>query len=424
MSRRRLIPTLAVTIAVLTVLFLLSSTESRESWRRIPQQVGLGEHVGEGAQATHGSGGALAGTAKDPDYANWNPRPVFKPGTPMPPGHNYTSMLVIAKTREENIDWIKEKMPDQPVAAYVADDPNAPMHAPKNKGHEVMVYLSWIIDNYDNLPDITLFMHAHQLAWHNDDLLDGNAHLLITRLSRQRVWREGFVNMRCSWHPGCPDWIHPGNTDPNPFKEEEHLIGKSWSELFPLDEVPTVLATPCCAQFALSRDRIQARPYAQYLWYRDWLFNSRLPDHLSGRMWEYVWQFVFTGLNVYCPKEYLCYCDQYGICFGGEEAYADFIVLKNELGDREGDLRNWRDQRDTYERYQIMTEEERKNEPLLLEFLVQEEPDPNKEIDLVQEIDRLRPIVKKLKADAEERGKDPKNRALEAGREWHEGDDF
>ncbi|KAH9868477.1 hypothetical protein J1614_007549 [Plenodomus biglobosus] len=420
MPRRKYIPTLAAAIATITVLFLFSNAQSRGSWQRLPQQVGLGEHVGEDAKTTR-SGDASTNTAADPDYANWNPRPVFKQGTPMPPGHNYTSMLVIAKTRDEYIDWVSY-MHDQPVAAYVADDPNAPLHAPKNKGHEVMVYLSWIIDNYDNLPDVTIFMHAHQMAWHNDALLDGNAYLLITRLSRQRVWREGFVNMRCTWHPGCPDWIHPGKTEKDPSKEEEHLIAKSWSELFPLDPVPTVLATPCCAQFAISRDRIQARPYAQYLWYRDWLFNSRLPDHLSGRMWEYVWQFVFTGLNVYCPKEHICFCDQYGTCFGGEEAYADFIALKTELSDCEGESRKWREQQLKYREYQGLTEEEKGR--LNPDDPVPEQPDPDKFADLQKVIERLTPLVARLRADAEERGKDPKNRALEAGREWHEGDGF
>ncbi|CBX94512.1 hypothetical protein LEMA_P120030.1 [Plenodomus lingam JN3] len=424
MPRRTYIPTLAVVIITITILFLFSSfTQSRQSWRHLPQQVHPGQHVGEeDAKMTHGNGVASKGTATDPDYVNWNPRPLFKQGTSMPPGHNYTSMLVIAKTREENVDWILHELPDQPVAAYVADDPNAPMHAPKNKGHEVMVYLSWIIDNYDNLPDVTMFMHAHQIAWHNDALLDSDARLLITRLSRPRVWREGFVNMRCTWHPGCPDWIHPGKTEMDPFKEEEHLIAKSWSELFPLDEVPTVLATPCCAQFALSRDRIQARPYAQYLWYRDWLFNSRLPDHLSGRMWEYVWQFVFTGSNVYCPKEHLCFCDQYGTCFGSEEIYADFIALATELSDREGDVNHWREQKSRYEEYQSLSEEERAN--YSPSEGVPEEPDEEKLAKLQKVIDRLKPLLEKMKADAEERGKDPENRALEAGREWHEGDGF
>ncbi|KAF1841761.1 uncharacterized protein K460DRAFT_369766 [Cucurbitaria berberidis CBS 394.84] len=421
MTRRKAIPFLAFTVAAVIVLFFYSSLDSRETWRGLPQHVGLGEHIGGSSAKPPGTGSGASSTtdgphAKDPDYANWNPKPNFRKGSPMPPGHNYTSTLVIAKTKDEDIGWIEEKMPYQAKAVYVADDPTAPLHPPKNKGHEVMIYLSWIIDNYDNLPDVAMFMHAHQLTWHNDDLLSNDAHLLVTRLSRQRVWREGFVNMRCSWYPGCPDWMHPGETEKNDFKQEEVLIAKSWSELFPLDGVPSVLAQPCCAQFALSRQRIQAKPYAQYVWYRDWLFNTRLPDHLSGRIWEYVWQFVFTGENVYCPKEHVCFCDQFGTCFGGEEAYSDFVVLRNELGDRERDLREWE------EKKKARQEAEEKGEHDKLEKL--EKPEQGKDEEYKKEIDRLRPIVDGLKHDAEVRGQDPKNRAWEAGREWHEGDDF
>jgi hypothetical protein len=222
--------------------------------------------------------------------------------------------------------------------------------------------------------------------------------------------------MRCNWHPGCPDWMHPGETEKNDFKPEETFLAKSWSELFPLDEVPSVLAQPCCAQFALSRERIQAKPIAHYVWYRDWLFNTSLPDSLSGRIWEYVWQFVFTGQNVFCPKEYICFCDQYGICFGGEEAYSDFISLKNELGDRERDLRDWE------KKHKARQEPEEKGDEKKLGKL--EKPEEGKDQEYRREIDRLRPVVDGLKHDAEIRGRDPRNRAIEAGREWKEGADF
>jgi hypothetical protein len=417
MIRRNAIPLVAVALALFVAVFFYSSNAGRETWEGLPQRVGLGEHIGASrppAGSSHPSH-----TAQDPHYDEWNPKVNFKPGSQMPSGHNYSSTLVIAKTKEENIDWMDEKLPDQDnfkKAIYVADDPKAPLHPPKNKGHEVMIYLTWIIDNYDNLPDVAIFMHSHQLTWHNDDLLGNDAALLVQRLSRQRVWREGFVNMRCSWNPGCPDWMHPGETEANDYKQEEVLLAKSWSEIFPLDEVPSVLAQPCCAQFALSRERIQAKPHAQYVWYRDWLFNTKLPDYLSGRIWEYVWQFVFTGQNVYCPKEHICFCDQYGSCFGGEDAYSDYVNLKNELGDRERDLREWE------EKGKAREEAEQEGELEKLELL--EKPEEGKDEEFKREIDRLRPIVDGLKGDAEERGKDPQNRALEAGREWTEGDDF
>ncbi|KAG9205634.1 hypothetical protein G6514_007239 [Epicoccum nigrum] len=239
---------------------------------------------------------------------------------------------------------------------------------------------------------------------------------MISRLSRPRVWREGFVNMRCSWYPGCPDWMHPGATEQNDFKQEEVLLAKSWSELFPLDEIPSMLAQPCCAQFALSRERIQAKSHAQYVWYREWLFQTKIPDHLSGRIWEYVWQFVFTGEAVFCPKEHVCFCDQYGTCFGGEDEFNDFVSLKNELADREQDLRKWEDHGKAIE------EAKGKNDQKKLKEL--EQPEPGKDQEFRNEIDRLRPIVDRLRDEAEARGRDPKYRAKEAGREWHEGDGF
>jgi hypothetical protein len=417
MIRRNAIPIVAAALALLLVVFFYSSSTGRKTLEGLPQRVGLGEHVGVShPPGSSGSAGHLSHTAQDPHYEEWKPKLNFKPGSRLPPGHNYTSVLVIAKTKDENIDWMDEKLPDQPKAVYVADDPKAPLHPPKNKGHEVMIYLTWIIDNYEKLPDVAIFMHAHQLTWHNDDLLGNDAAKMVTHLSRQRVWREGFVNMRCSWYPGCPDWMHPGETEKNDYKQEEILLAKSWSEIFPLDAVPSVLAQPCCAQFALSRERIQAKPHAQYVWYRDWLFNTQLPDHLSGRIWEYVWQFVFTGENVYCPKEHVCFCDQFGSCFGGEDAYSAFTNLRSELGDRERDLREWDEKGKAIEEAQKNGEHER------LESL--EKPEPGKDEEFRKEIDRLRPIVDGLKDDAEKRGQDPKNRALEAGREWHEGDDF
>ena len=318
-------------------------------------------------------------------------------------------ILKIAKTKKEDIGCILEKLPQQDRAGYDADDPTAPLHPPKNKGHEVMIYLSWIIDNYDNLPDVAIFMHAHQLSWHNDMLLGNDAHEMITRLSRPRVWREGFVNMKCTWQPGCPDWMHPGVTEQDKGKQEEVLLAKSWSELFPLDEIPSVLAQPCCAQFALSRERIQAKPLAQYVWYRDWVFNTQLPDYLSGRIFEYIWQFIFTGQNIYCPKEHICFCDQYSVCFGGEEEYDNFKALAAELSDNQGKLMYW------YQRAASIAEAKKEGNMQLLKEI--ETPEPGKDEEYRREIDRLKPMVDQLRHDAYVRGEDPQNRALEVGRE-------
>jgi len=412
MAKRKALPIFCGVIVIFFLFF--HSQKVRDSWRGLPAHIGLGEHITDDELAPANGGGSTKG--KDADYITWNPKVDFKGGSPRPPGDNYTSVLVIAKTKEEDIGWMDTEIPEQQKAIYVADDPKAPLHPPKNKGHEVMIYLTWIIDNYDNLPDVAIFMHSHQYAWHNDDTLDNNAALLVKRLSRERVWREGFMNMRCSWYPGCPDWMHPGETQENAYKQEEVLLAKSWSELFPLDEVPHILAQPCCAQFAISRERIQTRPLSSYVWYRDWLFMTQLPDYLSGRIFEYIWQFIFTGNNVFCPKEHICFCDGFGACFGGETQFDEFVKLKNELHDRENDLNDWKDKKKAIEEAK---EEGRHEEALQLEV-----PEEGKDQEFQREINRLRPIVDKLKQESRQRGDDPRNRALEAGREWREGDGF
>jgi hypothetical protein len=414
MAKRGFAPFFLLTTFVFCMLFF-SSQNARDTWQRLPQQMGLGERFGYSLLPEYFSSESSMTSSpqhKDVDFANWNPKPNFQPGTPMPQGHNWTSTLVIAKVKDEDTDWLERELPDQPKAVYVADDPSAPLHPPRNKAHEVMIYLSWIIDNYDALPDVAIFMHAHQIAWHNEDILGYDAVQLIKRLSRGHVWRQGYVNLRCSWYPGCPDWMHPGETEENEWKQEEVLLAKSWSELFPLDKVPPVLAQPCCAQFALSRERIQAKPHAQYLWYREWLFSTKIPDHLSGRIWEYIWQVVFTGKDVFCPQEHVCFCEQFGCCFGGEDQFEAFLKQKNEMNDRERDLREWEDNTKALEDAMKEGKWEEANKL--------EKPEPGLDQRLKAEIDRLRPPVQKLLEEAIERGYAPRNRAKEAGREWVE----
>ena len=92
--------------------------------------------------------------------------------------------------------------------------------------------------------------------------------------------------------------------------------------------MPKVLAQPCCAQFAISKGRILSIPLKRFIAYRDWLLRTPLSDYISGRVWEYIWQFVFTGNHTVCPMMHICYCDGYGFCFGGEKA------IQQMAGDR------------------------------------------------------------------------------------------
>ncbi|KAG0154697.1 hypothetical protein PDIDSM_265 [Penicillium digitatum] len=351
-----------------------------------------------------------AGTrpATETSYRNFIPR------HPQTPGYQYSKVLVVTRTKEEETSWIAEELPDWDHAIYVADDPTAPLHPPRNKGHEVMVYLTYIVDHYDQLPDVAVFMHSHQFAWHNDNLFAGDAAQLLRRLNLNRVIREGYMNTRCGFGPGCPAWMHPGALEADESKQEEIMLARAWGELFPDQEIPSVLAQPCCAQFALSRDRIRSIPRARFVFYRDWLLSTDLSDYITGRIWEYFWQFIFTGEAVLCVDENVCLCDGYGFCFGGNEEWNNYREAETKKNEIQQELDNWMWLTDMG--FDPPIEEDGLPEP--------DDPEGEKGNELANQLQEKQQELVDILLAAIERGKNPQYRAQEAGRPWKEGDGF
>ncbi|WEW60556.1 hypothetical protein PRK78_006043 [Emydomyces testavorans] len=206
-----------------------------------------------------------------------------------PPSDNYTRTLVVAKLKAEDTSWVDrlaENDPGLATAVYVVDDPEADPFVIKNKGHELMPYLTYIIDNYANLRNITIFMHAHNETWHNEVVLHNSSAIMVRRLRSEHVLREGYMNLRCQHDPGCPDHIHPqvenGGDDILAIPEAA-VFGTAWKQLFPETPVPDVVAQPCCSQFAVSAERIRTIPLPRYVFWRDWVLRTPLPDWLTGR---------------------------------------------------------------------------------------------------------------------------------------------
>ncbi|KAI9817782.1 MAG: hypothetical protein M1827_000901 [Pycnora praestabilis] len=422
-------PALRRALTVLLIAFLVAvgtlfySFDLKQAWTSsLLHFNGTGDAVlgsGKATKATK-TNGKFDGSGQT--YASlYDQKPKFKPGTPKSPGSNYSRILIVPRTTEENITWISSEIPDLEAVIYTANDPHASLHPPKNKGHEVMIYLSYIIDNYDTLPDIMLFMHAHRYSWHNDDILDNDAVQMIQQLSNERVMREGYVNLRCHWSPGCPEWLHPASLEANVGKQEEPLVARAWSEIFPNEPIPETLGQPCCAQFALSRDRVRSIPLNQYTQYRDWLLRTTLTDYVSGRVFEYAWQFVFTGNTILCPAMHICYCDGFGVCFGGEAPFNDYFQLRFQKYIYELELSDWRAKEKAIN--------DKKGEGGGLDLLddyggKMEVPEMGRDVYLESQVEALGAELVERKRKALERGGDPRIRAEEAGRSWEVGDGF
>ncbi|KAF2251912.1 hypothetical protein BU26DRAFT_516639 [Trematosphaeria pertusa] len=268
----------------------------------------------------------------------------FPPGLAASPSHSGTAAnkddhtplsaaIVAAVQKDTDLGWLSEVnnrclllLPPSHVNThsmwklhrYNFDDPNPPPSAwfPANKGHEAMMYLSYIITNYNSLPNYSLFIHGHRQSWHQEgDMVD-----LINSLQIQALERDGYVPLRCDWYPSCPAEIRPLDHDatvwgPGVHREDaEREIGKSWKELFGSIELPRTIASQCCAQFAVTRDTIHRRSRADYERMREWLLRSELIDDISGRVFEKLWAYIMTGDAVRCPPPQQCACQYFGRC--------------------------------------------------------------------------------------------------------------
>ncbi|KAI5288664.1 hypothetical protein KEM54_005024 [Ascosphaera aggregata] len=228
-------------------------------------------------------------------------------------GIHRSRAMIIASMKKDDTSWYHEYFPDWDKKIYVVDDPEASYTVAVNKGREGNVYLTYIIDHYDELPEHMLFLHAERYQWHNDDP-DYDGVPPINRLRLPYLEEQGYINLRCVHTLGCPVEIRP-NTDV--VREKIHAgayFRDGFQELFPNKPVPIAVGTPCCAQFAVTRNQVRTRSREDYIRYRDWLLSTTLDDSLSGRIMEYSWHMIFGKDAIYCPPARECYCKQFGLC--------------------------------------------------------------------------------------------------------------
>lgn len=399
-----------ISIAALIVLFSFLNRLNTEEFSRGKHRVGKHEEIFLDILAwpIPGRDGSISQTRGSLDSAATLTSSHFKPGVPKRLGSTYSRVMVIPRLQSDNISWVSDELPDLDTTVYIANNQLAALHPPKNKGHEVMIYLSYIINHYDALPDTLIFMHAHRWTHHNNALLAYDAAEMVRRLNSDYVTSEGYVNMRCHWSPGCPEWLHPGDPQESLEKQEEVVLSRCWSELFPSQPLPAALGQACCAQFAVSKQRVLSIPLSRFIFYRDWIARTPLSDYISGRIWEYSWHFLFTGQSIYCPAEHTCYCGGFGLCFGGASKLAEFEELRRKKQNFEMEMDELHVRRALSG--EIEEDFQRGNASVVRYAYL------NNQVESLEQELALR------KEDALKRGLNPRNRAEECGTRWYEAE--
>jgi hypothetical protein len=168
------------------------------------------------------------------------------------------------------------------------------------RGREVAAYLTYLVDFYDRLPAYTVFIHSGEEQWHND-LLGTKTSGLLESLRFAAVDSLGYVNLRCTEYPGCPTSVHP--LDPTDIDIKNNDVRVYFAELYMdlfqverKENIPRHIGGTCCAQFAVTRERIRQRPKDDYERMLRWTAESKelVPDSaVVGWVFEELWHLVF-----------------------------------------------------------------------------------------------------------------------------------
>jgi hypothetical protein len=217
-------------------------------------------------------------------------------------------VVVMAKLPKDDTSWVHTDLQDWQSAIYSIDietshnqstlDPlsNSTIRTLRKKGNEANAYLVYILQHYHNLPSTIAFLHPHKdgwpVAWHTDAEDHSNVISLQT-LNINFVQRNGYVNLRCLGDPGCPQEVMPFRDPPEEHRTTELAMADAWRNSFNNSDVPQILATPCCAQFAVSSRQVRERSLDEYKAYYKWLIDTPLNDYISGRIFEYLWHVLF-----------------------------------------------------------------------------------------------------------------------------------
>jgi hypothetical protein len=199
----------------------------------------------------------------------------------------------------ENLNWINNLNFDGGIDVYSKTiNNNDGKFISVNKGQEVPMYLKYIIDNYDNLPKKTLFLHGHYTSQHQDftsrficENVNWDCDLFFS-VNRREWYQEVSQNYQLS--QGAYDvWIK------NYWYVFEPFLNFPQEGLFFYSG----------AQFVVDKSLILQHPKSFYEHLYQWVLteNINLPrgssDEIISRIFEYSWHYIFTKNHIEPKKQ-------------------------------------------------------------------------------------------------------------------------
>jgi hypothetical protein len=202
------------------------------------------------------------------------------------------SYKIIVSRYDENIDWLASEMDN-----CIIFNKGSPLHVKnevflKNVGHESDTYLNYIINEYNNLPEIVVFTQARI----SDHFEDGNVNYLLNikneaaQKNKSKPWTY-FKDSR--WVPIMPDFnLHLPNYVPECYLNNNKRPFYEWFEEIIGMPYPDPIKFYICGVFAIKKELILKKPL-QY--YKELIKHVNYHNNpAEGHFFERSWYYIFS----------------------------------------------------------------------------------------------------------------------------------
>ncbi|KAI9656975.1 MAG: hypothetical protein M1831_004523 [Alyxoria varia] len=167
-------------------------------------------------------------------------------------------VVVVATTSQQDTSWTDDLPESWSAHKFIMDDKTLKPHSvPRNVGREAMAYLTYIITEYDNLPEIVAFVHGHFTAWHQPETITSR----LEDLNITHLYQNQFTSLRCKGNDDA-DWAKVNFWAIKPW----NFLGPFWRVIFPdgdpvtnVTDFPQTVRIHNGAQFATTRENLRRR---------------------------------------------------------------------------------------------------------------------------------------------------------------------
>lgn len=189
---------------------------------------------------------------------------------------------VVLAHYNENLYWI-----DNLKYRYeIISRAGIPIEEPPNRGNEASSYLEYIINNYHNLDDITVFIHAHRNHWHHPANIDEKINNL--------VFDKAYYNINTN---DTNNSITALSIFPTVVDRMRGILSEL-GEILSINIDPDKIVYRNSAQFYVTKETIHRHSKEVYIKLYNWLMTTSETTFYTGRAFEYIWHIIFTGDHV------------------------------------------------------------------------------------------------------------------------------